>query len=529
MRFWTPSTMRFPGPFGRVKGWEAVGGWSPVTVCLLLFTALTACHTGEGEAGEEPGTDRIELSSRIGEGALGLEGEGAGVSEASPSEAVPGTADPTSPAQELAASRLTAVVRAAERVSPAVVAVNVIRTQQVRARDPFWDDFFMSPFGGRTMTRRVPSLGSGFVVDPSGIILTNDHVVRGAERILVTLPDGRDLEAELVGTDEATDVAVIRVDARNLPVTPLGRTDDLRIGEWVVAFGNPFGNLLSNPEPTVTVGVVSALGRHIVQSQDGRAFFLGMVQTDAAINPGNSGGPLVNALGEVVGMNASIFSRTGGNEGLGFAIPIERVLRVADDLLEHGEVRRAWIGVDVEPVEADVFGRTRGVRAARVASGSPAARAGIRTGDRLIAMNGRRLVSPLDFEAVLLDLRAGDPVRLEIEGRGDALRMVTEELPSLRAERVRVFRDLELVTVTDAIRSERGVQSEEGALVAGISPELARTLGLQEGDVIVGINNRRVGSAGEVAQALDALPPGSRVRLYFERNRGFVVRDFVLR
>jgi serine protease Do len=502
MRRWTPTSNRLPAI-------PAAAGWAAAAVLVLVVSAA-ACHPGEGEAGEEPGTDRIELSSRVGE-----------VQAAAP--------EPAQTQDALDDSRITAVVRAAERVSPAVVAVNVIRTQQVRTRDPFWDDFFLSPFGGRTMMRRVPSLGSGFVVDPSGVILTNDHVVRGAERILVTLPDGRDLEAELVGTDEATDVAVIRVDARDLPVTPLGRTDDLRIGEWVVAFGNPFGNLLSNPEPTVTVGVVSALGRHIVQSQDGRAFFLGMVQTDAAINPGNSGGPLVNALGEVIGMNASIFSRTGGSEGLGFAIPIERVLRVADDLLEHGEVRRAWIGVDVEPLEADVFGRTRGVRAARVASGSPGARAGIRPGDRLMAMNGHRLVSPLDFEAVLLDLRAGDPVRLEVEGRSDALRIVTEELPSLRAERIRVFRDLELVTVTDAIRSERGVQSEEGALVAGISAELARTLGLQEGDVIVGINNRRVGSAEEVASTLDALPPGSRVRLYFERNRGFVVRDFVLR
>ena len=488
-----------------------IRGTLTLGLALLGAPVLTACAPGEGEAGEEPATETVRLMDRA--------GERAGVEGRARREV---TDDP-------GASRMTAVVRAAERIGPSVVAVNVIRTQQVRTRDPVWDDFFWGPFGGRTMARRVPSLGSGFVVDRDGIILTNDHVVRGAEQILVSLPDGRDLEAELVGTDEATDVAVLRVREPDLPVAALGRTDDLRIGEWVVAFGNPFGNLLSNPEPTVTVGVVSALGRHIVPSQDGRGFYLGMVQTDAAINPGNSGGPLVNADGEVVGMNASIFSRGGGSEGLGFAIPIERVLRVADDLLEYGEVRRAWVGVEAEPVEADVFGRTRGVRAARVASGSPADRAGIRSGDRLLAMNGQRLVSPLDFEAVLLDLRAGDPVRIEVEGRSDLLQMTAEELPSLRAERVRVFRDLELVTVTDAIRSERGVQSEEGALVAGISGELARILGLQEGDVIVGINNRRVATAEDVARTLDQLPAGSRVRLYFERNRGFVVRDFVLR
>jgi len=496
------------------------------------------CTPGQGEAGEDPeGTVYDAGETESGFAVLQPErGEAASRDDRRrliPEEDRDGAGEIGSPGQArgeaIAESRFTAVVRAAERVSPSVAAVNVIRTQQVRSRDPFWDDFFFSPFGGRTMTRQVPSLGSGFVVDGSGIILTNDHVVRGAERILVTLPDGRDLEAELVGTDEATDVAVLRVDASDLPVTPIGRSDDLRIGEWVVAFGNPFGNLLSNPEPTVTVGVVSALGRHIVPTRDGRGFYLGMVQTDAAINPGNSGGPLVNALGEVVGMNASIFSRTGGSEGLGFAIPIERVLRVADDILAHGEVRRAWIGVDAEPVEGDGFGRTRGVRVGRVASGSPAARAGVRAGDRLLSMNGVRLVSPLDFEAVLLDLRAGDEVRLVVEDRGEELRMTAEELPSHRAERVRVFRDLELVTVTEGIRSERGLQSEEGALVAGISSELARTLGLREGDVIVGINNQRVAGAQDVARMLDALPPGSRVRLYFERNRGFVVRDFVLR
>jgi serine protease Do len=516
---------------------RAVSSLLSLTALLVLGGAGSGCVAGEGEAGQErPESEPVQARTGSGPAPSGLQAT-TGALAADLQRGLHGPAEPqgADPAQERAASdpltesRVTAVVRAAERISPAVVAVNVIRTRQVRARDPFWDDFFLGPLGGRTLTRRVPTLGSGFVVDASGIILTNDHVVRGADRILVTLPDGRDLEAELVGTDEATDVAVIRVHASDLPVTPMGRSDDLRIGEWVVAFGNPFGNLLSNPEPTVTVGVVSALRRHIVPSRDARGFYLGMVQTDAAINPGNSGGPLVNALGEVVGMNASIFSRTGGNEGLGFAIPIERVLRVADDLIEHGEVRRAWIGVDVEPVQADAFGRTRGVQAARVAEGSPAARAGIRGGDRLLAMNGQRLVSPLDFEAVLLDLRAGDPASVRLEGREAELRLTAEELPSLRAERVRVFRDLELVSVTDAIRSERGLESSGGALVTGISAELRRTLGLEEGDVIVGVNNRRIGEAADVARVLDELAPGSRVRLYFERNRGFVVRDFILR
>jgi serine protease Do len=435
------------------------------------------------------------------------------------------------PNLQISGSRETAIIAASERVAPAVVAVNVLRTEQIRTRDPFWDDFF--PFGGfggtGTTEQLVPSLGSGFVVNPDGLILTNDHVVRGAERILVTFPDGRDAEAALVGTDEATDVAVLSVDETGLPAVPIGTTADLRIGEWVIALGNPFGNMLSNPEPTVTVGVVSAVGRHIVPTTEDRGFYLGMIQTDAAINPGNSGGPLVNAAGEVVGMNASIFSRSGGSEGMGFAIPIERVLRIADDLVEYGEVRRAWLGLDVEPEEADPFGRTRGVRVLRASDGSPAEQAGLGSGDRLVAIGDQRLATPLDFEAALLDLRVGDEVLLTVDGSGEAVRLVAEEPPSLRAERVRVFEDLELITVTPSIRSERSIGSERGALVTGVSPALGRILGLQAGDVIVGLNNRLITSAEELTDRLDEMRAGSRAWFHFERNGGCcLVQEFVL-
>ena len=433
--------------------------------------------------------------------------------------------------QELARSRETAVVRAAERVSPAVVAVNVLRTETVRTRDPYWDDFFpfgSFGFGGRTTSRLVPSLGSGFVIREDGVILTNAHVVAGAAEILVTFPDGRSAEAVLAGADETTDVAVLEVEESGLAAITIGQTGDLRIGEWVIALGNPFGNMLSNPEPTVTVGVVSAFGRHIVPAGDEAGFYLGMIQTDAAINPGNSGGPLVNTLGEVIGMNASIFSRGGGSEGMGFAIPIERVLRIADDLIRYGEVRRAWLGLEVEPEEADPFGRTRGVLVSTTSRGSPAALAGIRAGDRLVHIDGKRMVSPLDFEAALLDLRAGDTVSLAVEGQSREIRLTLEELPSLRAERVTVFEELELVTLTEPIRAERGVESARGALVTGISPELQRVLGLLKGDVIVQLNNRGIQGAEDLSGLLDQMPAGSRVRLYFERNRGYAARDFVL-
>jgi serine protease Do len=297
-----------------------------------------------------------------------------------------------------------------------VVSISVLRQQQVRSRSAF-DDFFapfMPPSGSRTSI----GYGSGVIYDAAGYVLTNDHVIRDAQEIRVTFPDGRDLVAELVGTDPVTDVAVLKVEGEGLPVAPLGTSQGLLIGEWTIAIGNPFAYLLSNSEPTVTAGVVSAVGRHIIPTNEDQGFYLGMIQTDASINPGNSGGPLVNALGEVIGVNTSIFSRSGGSEGLGFAIPIDRALRVAHDLVQFGEVRRAWTGVSAEAVEADVWGRSRGVRISQVVPGSPAAQAGLRDNDHLVSANGKMLGTPLDLEAVLLDLRAGETVELEVEGRG---------------------------------------------------------------------------------------------------------------
>ena len=421
------------------------------------------------------------------------------------------------------ATRRTAIVEAANRVAPAVVTVHTIRTEQVRPRSP-WESFFLPP----NANRQTSGLGSGFITSADGIVLTNDHVVSGADRIMVTLSEGRDLEATLVGSDPVTDVAVLRVEGRDLPVTPLGTSEVLLIGEWVMAIGNPFGNLFSNSEPTVTTGVVSATGRHIIPNSGGTGFHLGMIQTDASINPGNSGGPLVNVLGEVIGVNSSIFSRSGGSEGLGFAIPIDRALRVADDLLEYGEVRRAWLGLDVEPMEADPFGRTRGVRIARIADGSPAFSAGLRVGTRLLEARGRRLSAPLDYENVLLDLRAGDEIELLPDG-GPAILLRSEALPSVRAERIRILEDLELISVTPEVRAERGVRSDQGALVVGISPELRAQLGFEQGDVILQVNNALVATAEDAARIFRRLSGRGTIQIYFERDGGLRVRSFYWR
>ena len=433
---------------------------------------------------------------------------------------LPAGLSPAPTAQEsIAQSRTTAIVRAARRVAPAVVTISVRRRERIRRRS-FFDDYFL-PF------RETQGHGSGFIIDGGGTVLTNHHVVDGATEILVTLPDARDFDARLVGSDPASDIAVLALDGADLPAAPLGTAGDLMIGEWTVAIGNPFGGLLSNAEPSVTAGVVSALGRHIVPGGDDEGFHLGMIQTDASINPGNSGGPLVNALGDVIGINASILSRSGGSEGLGFAIPIDRALKVAGDLARYGEVRRAWLGLDVDAVEADGFGRSRGVRVARVSPGSPAAEAGIRAGARLVRAGRNRMATPLDYAAALLDLGAGDRIELAVEGMEPVL-VEAQPLPSVAAERVELLRDLEVVTVTPGIQAERGLSSTEGALVVEISELLARRTGLARGDVLLAVNNTRLGTAREAAEELRRTQQRGRpFVLLFERN-GRVVRTGLL-
>ncbi|GMR13684.1 MAG: hypothetical protein BMS9Abin29_1897 [Gemmatimonadota bacterium] len=463
---------------------------------LLLTALLMACEPVEVDRRDQTGTEVPAASSEVRLRAPSPQGSPDGLGQ----------------------SRRTAIVRAANRVAPSVVSVNVIRTEQVR-RSVF--DFF-DPRTPRT--RQSAGLGSGFFVRPDGYVMTNEHVVRGAQRIMVALPDGRDLPAELVGSDEVTDIAILRVTGRSLPVAPIGSSEDLMIGEWAVAIGNPLGYLFSNSEPTVTAGVISAIERHIVPSGADQGVYLGMIQTDASINPGNSGGPLVNSLGEVIGVNSSIFSRSGGSEGLGFAIPIRRALRVADDLIQYGEVKRPWVGVHVEPVKADAWGRTRGVLVSDVAPGSPAASAGIRGGDRLLEANGRRLVTPLDFQALLLDLRAGDSLTLGIDGRNRTVMLIASELPSVAAERVTVGDRMQLITVTPQVRAERKIRSESGALIVAIAADLAQATGFREGDVLLQMNNRAIDSAESAARLL--AQAGGRVRIWFERNGGLTARDF---
>jgi serine protease Do len=418
---------------------------------------------------------------------------------------------------QLDSSRRTAIVAAAERAAPAVVSVNVVKTERVEPRT--WYEQMVVPPGA---SRQVAGLGSGFVIRADGLVLTNEHVVRDATGVVVTLADGREFDATVAGTDEVNDLAVLRLRlprGAQVPVAPLGDSDGLLIGEWAVAIGNPFGFVLSNSEPSVTAGVISAVGRNIIpQNDDPRGYYLDMIQTDASINPGNSGGPLVNALGEVVGVNSSILSSTGGSEGLGFAIPINRARRIALELAASGRIRRAWVGVEVEAVPGDGTRPPHDVRISRVVPGSPAERAGLRAGMVVRAVGARRVRTPLDWDAALLNAAHGQPLQVRVDGDGAerTVQVVPGDIPSLSAARTQALRDFQLVTLTPAIRAERGLANDRGALIVGLS-DAARNLGLREGDLILQINRLRVSSAEEAAALLQRAS-GGWVVMYVERQ-----------
>jgi serine protease Do len=416
----------------------------------------------------------------------------------------------------ITAGRHSAISVAAARVAPAVVSVNVVRRERALPRTVF-DLFFLPPGTERV----VQGLGSGFIVTGDGMIITNQHVVTGADSIVVTLRDGRSFPARLLGEDARTDVAVVKVEGADFPVAQIGRTRGLAIGDWVVAIGNPYGFLLGNSEPSVTAGVVSALRRSVLPSAGQPGLYADMIQTDAAINPGNSGGPLVNAVGEVVGVNSFILSESGGNVGLGFAIPIERAMRVARDLRTYGRVRRGWTGVQIaEPGgNSDSWRRQAGVVVQHVAPGSPGSQAGIAEGDTIIRVGSRPVRNFLDWEAALLDLGVGDTLHVAVR-RGDGVSAVgvrAAELPSERAQRVSLG-DLELVTVTPAIQAERQLMSGRGALVVSAGPETQQTLGLQPGDVVLRINNEDISEAQQVKKVIAYFRNRGEVTLWYERH-----------
>jgi Do/DeqQ family serine protease len=421
------------------------------------------------------------------------------------------TVDARQPRQERApipptvsAARRTPIVTVAHDVGPAVVNIQTESTIRRREVDPF-DPFGI--FGGRDRSFSSQSLGSGFVWSSEGIIVTNNHVVEGASSITVNFSDGTQLPARLIGVDPDSDVAVLRVDAKNLLAAPVGTSADLLIGETVIAVGNPFG--LSG---TVTTGVVSALGRSVPSKEAGRTF-TDFIQTDASINPGNSGGPLLNIDGRVIGINTMIFANA---QGIGFAIPVDRAKKVILDILRYGQVHSAWIGAvtaTITPEEARRTGlrASRGALVARVISGSPAQAAGLRTGDIITAVAGKPIDSREAFSTLTATVAAGQPLPLTVarDGRTESISVRPSEAP--RDLGLRILWEIAGLRVADQNRTvvideiARGSRSEN--------------IGLAQGDVIVGVNGVEVASVKDLNQALTQSAERSSIVLQVARGR----------
>ena len=325
----------------------------------------------------------------------------------------------TEETEKLYRSRENAITRAVEKVEPAVVSVNIIKTQIIRRYINPFDNPFFGFFDNVPYKREVQGIGSGVIFTEDGYIITNAHVVEGATKIKIVLSDSRSFDGKIIGIDSVHDIAVLKIDGKNLPYAELGTSKDLIIGEWAVAVGNPYGFLIKDSKPSVAVGVISAVNRDFAENKDGK-IYRGMIQTDAAINPGNSGGPLVNINGEVIGINTFILSESGGSIGIGFAIPIDKVKKLAKELIEHGKVRDIWYGFkvqDINPLLANYMNldSTDGVMVAYVEKGSPVSKAGLKKGDVIVGINDIPVKNTSDAELAISDVAVGDTIRLKVK------------------------------------------------------------------------------------------------------------------
>ncbi|WP_455366161.1 DegQ family serine endoprotease [Kaarinaea lacus] len=420
--------------------------------------------------------------------------------------------------------------------------VNISTTQKIKhpptSRQPFigeqipegpFGDLFRHFFGdeeGREFEDfDSKSLGSGFIISKDGYVLTNFHVIKDANEIIVRLSDRRELVAEMVGSDPRSDIAVLKIEGDDLPVVEVGNSDNLKVGEWVLAIGSPFGF-----DYSVTAGIVSAKGRNLPREN-----YVPFIQTDVAINPGNSGGPLFNLDGKVIGINSQIYSRTGGFMGLSFAIPINMVMNVVDQLKSSGRVARGWLGVLIQDVTrelAESFGmdKPRGALVAKVLPDSPAEKAGFQVGDVVIRFDGKNIVRSSNLPPVVGMTEVGKNVKVEIlrNGKKKNLTVNLGELPDedatiASAPQSKPAEDNKLnIVVTDLNAEQRKNLEikENGVLVSNVSSGPARKAGVRRGDVILMINNTDVKDTKHFKEIIDDLPEGKSVPLLVQRRGG---------
>jgi len=423
-----------------------------------------------------------------------------------------------------------------EEASPAVVNISTRQKMPERAvagqpglpdlegLPPMFREFFERSIpqmprnpGGRQ--REAQSLGSGFIISPDGYIMTNNHVVADADEIIVRLSDRSELEAKLIGADPRSDVALLKVEGKDLPVVRLGKADDLKVGEWVLAIGSPFGF-----DHSVTAGIVSAKGRNLPSDS-----YVPFIQTDVAINPGNSGGPLFNLQGEVVGINSQIFTRSGGFMGLSFAIPMEVAMQVADQLKADGKVTRGWLGVVIQEVNKDLaesFGldKPAGALVAQVLEDGPADKGGLQVGDVILSLNGKPIIMSADLPHLVGGLKPGEKAELDVvrDGSRKKLNVTVGTLPEEGQELAssgsaqggeRSNNRLGVTVVELTAEQKKGLDLKGGVVVKEVLNGPAAMIGLRPGDVITHLNNQAIDSTSAFTQVAQDLPKNRSVSM----------------